>query len=65
MNNLEKEIIFYFEKDKKISVTTYKTNEELTKDIGNSEWFANFDGKILSFINLKQVKFIEIKEKGE
>ena len=65
MNNLEREIIFYFENDKKISVTTYKTNEELTKNIGDSKWFINFDGKTVSFINLIQVKFFEIKEKGE
>ena len=66
MSNLEREIIFYFEKGEKISVSTNKTNEEIAKILEDYNYFINIDnGRIVSCINLKQVKFIEIKENGE
>ena len=62
MSNLEREIIFYFEKGEKISVSTNKTNEEITKILENYNYFINIDNeRVVSYINLKQVKFIEIK----
>ena len=66
MSNLEREIIFYFEKGEKISVSTNKTNEEIAKILEDYNYFINIDNeRIVSCINLKQVKFIEIKENGE
>lgn len=62
MSNLEREIIFYFEKGEKISVSTNKTNEEIAKILENYNYFINIDNeRVVSYINLKQVKFIEIK----
>ena len=62
MSNLEREIIFYFEKGEKISVSTNKTNEEIAKILENYNYFINIDNeRVVSCINLKQVKFIEIK----
>ena len=63
---MKREIIFYFEKGEKISVSTNKTNEEIAKILENYNYFINIDNeRVVSCINLKQVKFIEIKEKGE
>lgn len=62
----QREIIFYFEKDKKISVSTNKTNGEIAEILQNYNYFINIDNEEgVSCINLKQVIFIEMKEKSE
>lgn len=64
---MEREIRFYYEnKDKQISITTDKTNKEIVEILNNYDYFVNIDSKgVLSCVNLKQVKFIEIKKSGE
>lgn len=64
---MEREIIFYYEiKDKQMVTTTNKTNEEIAEILNNYDYFVNIDSKgVLSCVNLKQVKFIEIKKSGE
>lgn len=64
---MEREIRFYYEnKDKQISITTDKTNKEIVEILNNYDYFVNIDSKgVLSCVNLKQVKFIEIKKNGE
>lgn len=63
---MEREIIFYFENDKKISISTNKTNGEIADILQNYNYFINIDNEeVVSCINLKQVIFIEMKEKGE
>lgn len=63
---MEREIIFYFDKDKRISISTNKTNGEIADILQNYNYFINIDNEgIVSCINLKQVIFIEMKEKSE
>ena len=59
---MEREITFYYEKDKKISITTNKTNDEIGKILNNYSYFVNINSDgIVSCVNLQQVIFIEIK----
>ena len=59
---MEREITFYYEKDKKISITTNKTNDEIGKILNNYSYFINISSEgIVSCVNLQQVIFIEIK----
>ena len=66
VNNLEREIIFYFGKGEKISASTNKTIEEIAKILENYNYFINVDNKrVVYCINLKKVKFIELKESDD
>ena len=62
MSNLEREITFYLENGNEVSISTYKTNEEMVKILEEYNYFINIDDKgVLSGINLKQVVYVEIK----
>ena len=59
---MERKITFYFKNNKKISVSTYKTNGELFEILEKYNYFINVDNEgELTCINLKQVIYVEIK----
>lgn len=55
-------ITFYFDKDKKISITTNKTDEEIREIFDNHNWLYNvsLENNTMSCINLKEVKYAEV-----
>ena len=57
-----KTITFYFDKDRKVSITTNKTDEEIREVLDNHNWLYNVDleNNTMFCINLKEVKYVEV-----
>lgn len=55
-------ITFYFDKDRKVSITTNKTDKEIREIFDNHNWLYNVDleNNTMSCINLKEVKYAEV-----